>query len=66
VGNIIVWPEVATVAILAAQLLVLFVAAVVALFQAREARRLRLEQQRPFVVIDVDFVGAPTLEAGVS
>lgn len=55
------WPEVATVAILAAQLLVLFVAAVVALFQAREARRLRLEQQRPFVVIDVDFVGTAEL-----
>lgn len=43
------------------QLLVLFVAAIIALFQGREARRLRLKQQRPFVVIDVDFVGAAEL-----
>jgi hypothetical protein len=39
----------------------LFVAAIIALFQAREARRLRLKQQRPFVTIDVDSVGAAEL-----
>lgn len=57
----ITWPEVATVGILAAQLIVLVAAAAVAWYQAREARRLRLEQHRPFVVIDVDFIGTSEL-----
>jgi hypothetical protein len=50
-----------TVGIVAAQLIVLVAAAGVAWYQAREARRLRLEQHRPFVVIDVDFVGTAEL-----
>jgi hypothetical protein len=41
------WTDIATFSVLAA-------AAVVAFFQAREARRLRLAQFRPFVVLDVD------------
>lgn len=57
----VTWPEIATVGILAAQLIVLVGAAGVAWYQAREARRLRLEQHRPFVVIDVDFVGTAEL-----
>lgn len=41
------WTDIATFAVLTA-------AAIVALWQAREARRLRLAQFRPFVVLDVD------------
>lgn len=48
------WTDVAQVALVAAQLVVLSVAAVVAWRQVREARRLREEQQRPFVVIDFE------------
>jgi hypothetical protein len=62
----VLWPEILTVAILGAQLLVLGIAACVAWYQASEARRLRLEQHRPFVVIDVDFVGTSDLFLHVS
>jgi hypothetical protein len=55
------WTEILGAAILAAQLLVLLVAAGVAWYQAKEARRLREDQSRPFVVIDVDFVGTSEL-----
>ena len=60
-ANEVSWTEVATVGILAAQLLVLIAAASVAWFQAKEAKRLREDQNRPFVVIDVDFVGTSEL-----
>lgn len=50
----VTWTDVAQVALLAAQLFVLTAAAVVAWRQVREARRLREEQQRPFVVIDFE------------
>lgn len=49
------WPEVATVAIVAMQLLVLIAAAIFGWNQVREARRLREQQSRPFVVIDFDI-----------
>ena len=55
------WTEVVGVCILGAQLLVLLGAAGVAWSQAQEARRLREDQNRPFVVIDVDFVGSSEL-----
>jgi hypothetical protein len=51
----VLWPEVATVAIVAAQLLVLVAAAIVARHQVLEARRLREQQSRPFVIIDFDI-----------
>jgi hypothetical protein len=56
-GETVTWTDVAGVAILAAQLLVLLIAAAVARGQVREARRLRLEQNRPFVVVDFDVEG---------
>jgi hypothetical protein len=55
------WTEIAAACILGAQLLVLLVAAGVAWYQAQEARRLREDQSRPFVVVDVDFVGTSEL-----
>jgi hypothetical protein len=48
------WTDIAGFGILAAQLVVLVVAAFVAWRQVREARRLREEQNRPFVVIDFE------------
>lgn len=51
----VLWPEVATVAIVALQLIVLVAAALVGWNQVREARRLREQQSRPFVVIDFDI-----------
>lgn len=54
-GDGVLWPEVATVAIVALQLVVLVAAAVVGWNQVREARRLREQQSRPFVVIDFDI-----------
>ena len=51
------WTDVAQVVILAAELLVLVVAAAVAWRQVREARRLREDQSRPFVVIDFEVEG---------
>jgi hypothetical protein len=55
------WTEVAGASILGAQLFVLLVAAAVAWYQAREAKRLREDRNRPFVFIDVEFVGASEL-----
>lgn len=52
--NAVTWTDVAQVGLVAAQLVVLIVAAFVAWRQVREARRLREEQQRPFVVIDFE------------
>jgi hypothetical protein len=51
----VMWPEVATVTIVALQLIVLVAAALVGWNQVREARRLREQQSRPFVVIDFDI-----------
>lgn len=51
----VTWTDQAQVYLLAAQLLVLFGAALVAWRQVREARRLREQQNRPFVVIDFDI-----------
>lgn len=51
-----------TVALIALQLLVLVAAAWYALAQAREARRLREEQFRPFVVVDVEIDNSRILE----
>ena len=48
------WTDVGTFVVLAAQLLVLVVAAVFAGCQVWEARRLREAQIRPFVVIDFE------------
>jgi hypothetical protein len=49
------WTDKAQVAIFGAQLVVLLAAAGIAWYQAREARRLREEQIRPFVVVDFDM-----------
>jgi hypothetical protein len=54
-GDGVLWPEVATVAIVGLQLIVLVAAALVGWNQVREARRLREQQSRPFVVIDFDI-----------
>lgn len=51
------WTDVAQVGLLAGQLLLLVVAAIVAGQQVREAKRLREEQSRPFVVIDFEVEG---------
>jgi hypothetical protein len=51
----IAWTDEAQVYLVGAQLLVLLVAALVAWRQVREARRLREQQNRPFVVIDFDI-----------
>lgn len=48
----VLWPEIVTVGIVGAQLIVLVAAAFVGWHQLREARRLREQQSRPFVVID--------------
>jgi hypothetical protein len=54
-GATVTWADTVTVALIAAQLVVLIVAAFVAWRQVREARELREEQQRPFVVVDFDL-----------
>lgn len=51
----VTWADEWQVFLVAAQLVVLVVAAVVAWRQVREARELRLEQNRPFVVVDFDL-----------
>jgi hypothetical protein len=53
VENGVTWTDVAQVGLVAAQLLVLIAAAVFAWRQVKEARELREEQNRPFVVVDV-------------
>jgi hypothetical protein len=55
------WTEIVTAALVAAQLVVLVVAALVAWSQAKEARRLREDQSRPFVVMDVDYLPSSLL-----
>lgn len=55
--NPITWTDVAHVGLVAAQLIVLIVAAIFAWRQVKEARELREEQNRPFVVVDFDVEG---------
>ncbi len=52
--NAVTWTDVAQVALVAGQLAVLVVAAIFARRQVKEARVLREEQNRPFVVVDFD------------
>jgi hypothetical protein len=52
--NAVTWTDVAQVALVAGQLGVLVVAAIFAWRQVKEARVLREEQNRPFVVVDFD------------
>lgn len=52
--NAVTWTDVAQVALVAGQLAVLVVAAIFAWRQVKEARVLREEQNRPFVVVDFD------------
>lgn len=52
--NPVTWTDEAQVYLVAAQLLVLIAAAVFAWRQVREARVLREEQNRPFVVVDIE------------
>jgi hypothetical protein len=54
-ASAVTWTDEWQVFLVAAQLVVLIVAAVVAWRQVREARELRLEQNRPFVVVDFDL-----------
>ncbi|HEX7058341.1 MAG TPA: hypothetical protein VF176_00620 [Solirubrobacterales bacterium] len=54
-GNPVTWTDEWQVFLVAAQLGVLLVAAAVAGWQVLEARRLRLERNRPFVVVDFDI-----------
>jgi hypothetical protein len=53
--NPVTWTDEWQVYLVAAQLGVLLVAALVAGWQVLEARRLRLERNRPFVVVDFDI-----------
>jgi hypothetical protein len=55
VDGTVTWTDTATVGLVGTQLVVLIVAAFVAWKQVREARELREEQQRPFVVVDFDL-----------
>jgi hypothetical protein len=55
----VTWTDEAQVYLVAAQLVVLIIAALVAWRQVREARRLREEQSRPFVVIELDSPQRP-------
>jgi hypothetical protein len=55
--NAVTWTDVAQVCLVAAQLLVLVAAAIFAWRQVKEARELREEQNRPFVVADFDVEG---------
>jgi hypothetical protein len=48
------WTDIAQVALVGGQLLVLIAAAIFAWRQVKEARELREEQNRPFVVVDFD------------
>lgn len=52
--NSVTWTDVAQIGLVAAQLVVLIAAAIFAWRQVREARELREEQNRPFVVVDFD------------
>lgn len=52
--NPVTWTDQAQVYLVAAQLVVLVVAAIFAWRQVKEARELREEQNRPFVVVDFD------------
>lgn len=53
--NPVTWTDEWQVYLVAAQLGVLLIAALVAGWQVLEARRLRLERNRPFVVVDFDI-----------
>lgn len=53
--NPVTWTDEAQVYLVAAQLLVLVAAALVAWKQVKEARTLRRERNRPFVVVDFDL-----------
>jgi hypothetical protein len=55
VDNPVTWADEWQVYLVAAQLGVLLIAALVAGWQVLEARRLRLERNRPFVVVDFDI-----------
>ena len=55
------WAEIVTAAVVAVQLAVLAGAALIAWFQVKEARRLREDQSRPFVVMDVDYMASSLL-----
>jgi len=55
VDNPVTWTDEWQVYLVAAQLGVLLIAALVAGWQVLEARRLRLERNRPFVVVDFDI-----------
>lgn len=55
--NAVTWTDVAQVGLVAAQLIVLIAAAIFAWRQVNEARELREEQNRPFVVVDFDVEG---------
>lgn len=52
--NPVTWTDVAQVGLVAAQLVVLIAAAIFAWRQVKEARELREEQNRPFVVVDFE------------
>jgi hypothetical protein len=51
--NPVTWTDVVQVGLVAGQLVVLIVAAIFARNQVKEARELREEQNRPFVVVDI-------------
>jgi hypothetical protein len=52
--NPVTWTDIAQVGLVTGQLIVLIVAAIFAWRQVNEARELREEQNRPFVVVDFD------------
>lgn len=52
--NSVNWTDIAQVGLVAGQLIVLIMAAIFAWRQVNEARELREEQNRPFVVVDFD------------
>lgn len=52
--NAVTWTDIAQVGLVAGQLVVLIAAATFAWSQVREARVLREEQNRPFVVVDIE------------
>jgi hypothetical protein len=54
VEHVVTWTDVAQVGLVAAQLIVLIAAAIFARRQVNEARELREEQNRPFVVVDFE------------
>lgn len=53
----VTWTDIAQVGLVAGQLAVLIVAVIFAWRQVKEARELREEQNRPFVVVDFDVEG---------